>query len=599
MMRMKRTLFAAILFLISLLSFAQLAPLPRFQFLDDIGNVCSGCTLKTYAAGTTNPIATYGDSALTVPNPTAITLNSAGRPAVSDVEVPIYIGSSSYKFLLSSATGSTLWSQDNVNDVRQLLANPTAGYGDAMIVYKAPGRGAVARTVHDRLAELETTVESYGAVGDGIHDDTLAIQNALDSGASVILLDAKTYLISATLKQPNNTTLTGKGSFSQYLLTDKIGPQYQTTVIKLADGAECNMWEPKTPDSFHSVSVKKIFFNGNRANQTTTNLYGIKVADTAKPIRSGSIFEDVYLYSIAGYGFWAGANQYEFIIRNMCGTYFDMDGFTAMGQDITAYNLAFGSANGTAIAITGGGAGRWYNIDGWTSEYGVHIYNTTGHRFYGLQANSNRKHGLWLDRSNGAGGPGFLSYIQIFGGALQSNSLLATNTFSDLYVSSHNTIAPYFQIFGMQFKGRMSGSSYPKHNIEVAPGVTNLMGNPFIGCSVNSTGVGTAAASANAIAGFQWLGCVDAAAGGGYPGANSEKNKMTSNINWNAAAGVADGGTIKHGIGTTPTAVLVAPSASGELVSVTARGPETFTIAIRRHDGSTGTTQTIYWMALK
>jgi hypothetical protein len=63
------------------------------------------------------------------------------------------------------------------------------------------------------------------------------------------------------------------------------------------------------------------------------------------------------------------------------------------------------------------------------------------------------------------------------------------------------------------------------------------------------------------------------------------------------ATSVADGGTVTHSLGATPNVVNVTPSVSGEFVSVTALGATTFTVAIKKHDGSAGTTQTVYWEA--
>lgn len=65
------------------------------------------------------------------------------------------------------------------------------------------------------------------------------------------------------------------------------------------------------------------------------------------------------------------------------------------------------------------------------------------------------------------------------------------------------------------------------------------------------------------------------------------------------ATSVADGGTITHGLGTTPTLVTCTPTTSGEFVSVTAISSTTFTVAIKKHDNSAGTTQTVYWRAVK
>ncbi len=64
------------------------------------------------------------------------------------------------------------------------------------------------------------------------------------------------------------------------------------------------------------------------------------------------------------------------------------------------------------------------------------------------------------------------------------------------------------------------------------------------------------------------------------------------------ATSVADGGTITHGLGTTPDVVLCTASTTGEFVSVTAKGATTFTVAIKKHDNTAGTTQTVNWMAI-
>jgi hypothetical protein len=74
---------------------------------------------------------------------------------------------------------------------------------------------------------------------------------------------------------------------------------------------------------------------------------------------------------------------------------------------------------------------------------------------------------------------------------------------------------------------------------------------------------------------------------------------LINTTTWNATASVADGGTITHGSGGTPTAVLCTPSVAAEMCSVTAKDETTFTVALKKHDGTAGTSQTIYWMALR
>lgn len=58
---------------------------------------------------------------------------------------------------------------------------------------------------------------------------------------------------------------------------------------------------------------------------------------------------------------------------------------------------------------------------------------------------------------------------------------------------------------------------------------------------------------------------------------------------------VADGGTITHKQGATPTRVSVTGSVASQMVSVTAIGATTFTVAIKKDDGTAGSTQNVYW----
>lgn len=64
-----------------------------------------------------------------------------------------------------------------------------------------------------------------------------------------------------------------------------------------------------------------------------------------------------------------------------------------------------------------------------------------------------------------------------------------------------------------------------------------------------------------------------------------------------STAGIADGGTITHGHPKTPGSVRVTPTVAGEFVSVTAIAATNFTVAIKKHDGTAGTAQTLYWEA--
>jgi len=105
-----------------------------------------------------------------------------------------------------------------VNDIGATTAN--------LVTYTPAGTGAVATTVQDKLRE-SVSVLDFGAVGDGVTDDTAAIQAAFDfaEGGVVFLEDGKTYYIgtgtvvaadghghTVGLRIRSNTTLDGRGA---------------------------------------------------------------------------------------------------------------------------------------------------------------------------------------------------------------------------------------------------------------------------------------------------------------------------------------------------------------------------------------------------
>ena len=72
------------------------------------------------------------------------------------------------------------------------------------ITYTPAGTGAVARTVQSKLRDV-VSVKDFGAVGDGVTDDTAAIQAAINAGAvngKSVFLPAGVYLVTSALTLP-------------------------------------------------------------------------------------------------------------------------------------------------------------------------------------------------------------------------------------------------------------------------------------------------------------------------------------------------------------------------------------------------------------
>ncbi len=74
---------------------------------------------------------------------------------------------------------------------------------------------------------------------------------------------------------------------------------------------------------------------------------------------------------------------------------------------------------------------------------------------------------------------------------------------------------------------------------------------------------------------------------------------ISQSMKWARALRVSDGGVISHGMDTAPTACFVQSTVAGEFASVTAISSRDLTVALKKHAGSAGTTQTVFWQCMK
>jgi len=107
---MKRLLLIAAAMCCALGAQVPVSPVqnPHVTFVNGAGAPCAHCTLQTFAAGTTTPLATYTDASGTSMNTNPIILDPAGG-------ANIWVGNNSYKFVLKDQSGSTIWTVDQVN----------------------------------------------------------------------------------------------------------------------------------------------------------------------------------------------------------------------------------------------------------------------------------------------------------------------------------------------------------------------------------------------------------------------------------------------------------------------------------------------------
>jgi hypothetical protein len=124
-------------------------------------------------------------------------------------------GKVGYDSILTYAAGTVGEAiSDAFSAIVAFVASLAAASGSALVGFLQAGTGATARTAQAKLREF-TSVKDFGAVGDGVTDDTAAIQAAITAvaaaGGGVVFVPRGTYVISSTLNIPATVYLRGEG----------------------------------------------------------------------------------------------------------------------------------------------------------------------------------------------------------------------------------------------------------------------------------------------------------------------------------------------------------------------------------------------------
>lgn len=212
-----------------------------------------------------NPINVYWDAALTIAAPQPIrTLN--GYPSRNGTPARLYVNSD-YSIRVQNSKGSLVYSAPTATE---RYSGVVVSVNAEDVIYDPPFSGAAQTNVEAKLAQT-VSVKDFGAVGDGVADDTLALQSAMSSGASTVHVNAGTYKVTAQITVPANVSVIGEGRNASIITAqgNTTGTFTNTAVLYKAGAAptqisdlSANLTQGQLTISFtsaHGLSVGDVF----------------------------------------------------------------------------------------------------------------------------------------------------------------------------------------------------------------------------------------------------------------------------------------------------------------------------------------------------
>lgn len=239
-----------------------------------------------------NPIAVYWDAALLVPAVQPIR-TIAGYPANAGTPGRLYVNSD-YSIRVSNKNGSVVYS----------APADTAKYGDdtissANVTFLQAGAGADQRTAQSKLRDV-VSVKDFGAVGDGVANDTQAILDALNSLTSggALYFPAGTYKFQRGdgAAQPDtiptsNILIYGDGAASKISGYNAAG-----VIPNDVGGQQYNIFQAT---SRSNITIKNMAFEGYLSPvvlYTCTNVVVDNIFDNAQLANAGKFMRDKSVY---------------------------------------------------------------------------------------------------------------------------------------------------------------------------------------------------------------------------------------------------------------------------------------------------------------
>lgn len=200
------------------------------------------------------------------------------------------------------------------------------------VTFTAAGAGAVPTNVQARLRQT-ISVKDFGAVGDGVTDDTADIQAAITaanaSGGSVVFLPAGTYQLSSRLNLASNVQLVGAGMGITILrmaatsTADSVIYGTGLSNVRVADlsvdvnGSARSAYAGTMSGVLISISTNVTLFNievyGALGSTAPASAFAVALAQVTRGLIFGCVARDSGTASRAADAFYCGPNEQTLI----------------------------------------------------------------------------------------------------------------------------------------------------------------------------------------------------------------------------------------------------------------------------------------------
>jgi hypothetical protein len=337
---------------------------------------------------------------------------------------------------------------------------------------------------------------TYGALGNGTHDDTAAIQsaiNAANTSGATLYFPAGQYRVSQ-LTLLSGTILQGVSSGS-YPGNDSI-----SGVSVLERIASTNLDVLLVPDGNNYGRIRDLAIDGNKNNNTAG--YGLNIADGASGQESQWVVERCYFQSNPNSNVYLGNNRRANKLQNCVLNYSGSgDGVTVTGSDNTIIGCIIGSNARAGINLGTTVSQNW-------AAFGDNLNATTTHVFnndiYGnlvgicIPQNATRSVivGNGIDRNSYQGITVYnVDCNTIIGNAFHTNGQATTNTYGHIDLASGVTnVSINDNTFGPLDGGYTNVCSYC---VTLQTGITSgtITGNIGVSDGTDANGLISAAGS--------------------------------------------------------------------------------------------------------